>query len=112
MGLFNRTPLTPEQEAARAREKAQRARESEERRVRRAELERERFEKMSHFVVRQTREVTVKAENMTDAIALASAAFKEGQDSDFGIKWRKPFGTEGDTVDEIRITNIKAVEEN
>lgn len=70
----------------------------------------ERMAKMPRFVVRQTREVLVAAEDMNDAIALANAAFKEGQSSDGSIKWSKPFGIHGDTIDKIRTLNVKAVE--
>lgn len=77
----------------------------------RAIARQERFEAMPHYMVRETREVRVKAENMQDAIALAACAFKEGQDRDGRIKWSKPFGMEGDTVEPIRIVNVKAVED-
>lgn len=117
MGLLNRTPLTPEQQAQKAVEKARKDRiKAEQNRVRAeqraawAEQERQRQAAFPHFVVRETREVTVQAENMNDAIALASAAFKEGQDSDHTIKWHKPYGVDGDTVDAIRTVNIKAIE--
>jgi hypothetical protein len=76
----------------------------------RAEQRRERFETMPYFTVRETREVTVKANDMQDAIALAAAAFKEGQNTDGSIKWGRPFGVEGNTVDNIRIVNVRAVE--
>lgn len=71
----------------------------------------ERFDRMPVFIVRETREVRVKAEDMQDAIALANAAFKEGQDDDHTIKWNKPFGIEGDTIDKVRIINVKALED-
>lgn len=114
MAIFGNT-MTPEQKAAKQaakdRLKAQRRREAAERAVAAEQLRKERYEAMPHFVVRETREVTVKAESMNDAIALASAAFKEGQDEDdWSIKWRKPWGVEGDTIDEIRTVNIKASE--
>lgn len=108
--------LTPEEKAARdarrARERAAAQAANARRAAEAAQRRKERFDAMPHFVVRETREVTVKAENMQDAIALAGAAFKEGQDSDYTIKWHKPFGIEGDTVDKIRITNVRAVEED
>lgn len=108
--MFGRAPLTPEQKAARDRIKAERRRQEAEWRAQRAEQERQRVAAFPHFIVRETREVTVQAENMNDAIALASAAFKEGQDDDHTIKWHKPYGVDGDTVDAIRVVNIKAVE--
>lgn len=98
--------------AAKAEARAERERLDKIRRIAAAEARAERFEKMPVFVVRETREVRVKADDMQDAIALASAAFKEGQDSDHGIKWSKPFGVEGDTIDRIRVVNVKAVEED
>lgn len=110
--MFGRTPLTPEQKAEKDRQKAQRAREAAAHRQRMAEQRQARINAFPTFIVRETREVTVQAENMSDAISLASAAFKEGQNADFSIKWHKPFGVEGDTVDAIRTTNIKAIEED
>lgn len=119
--MFNKTQLTPAQKADRdarkAREKAVRDAEKAELRAAaeraaaaRAAAYRERVAAFPEFVVRETREVTVKADNMQDAIALASAAFKEGQDSDYTIKWGKPYDVDGDTIDKIRVTNVKAVE--
>lgn len=115
------TKLTPEQKLARDQARARERREAEARRAERrrldaiereerAQQEKERIAAFPHFIVRQTREVTVQADNMEDAIALASAAFKEGQDDDHTIKWHKPFGVDGDTVDAIRVVNVKAVE--
>lgn len=128
-----RSNLTPAEKAAKeqrkARERAERQAaqeradrlEAQRRAERRAAQERadraravarqERFDAMPYFMVRETREVRVKASNMQDAIALAACAFKEGQDSDGGIKWRKPFGVEGDTVEPIRVVNVKAIED-
>lgn len=108
------TKLTPEEKAAKDRKKA--ADRAERHRLqkiadaRRAEERDARFAKMPEFVVRESREVTVKAENMQDAIALAAAAFKEGQDDDHTIKWRRPYGVEGDTIDKIRVINVKAAQ--
>lgn len=117
MGLLNRTPLTPEMQAVKDREKARKqrikaeqARARAERQAAWAEQERQRVAAFPHFVVREIREVTVKAENLPDAIALANAAFKEGQDEDFTIKRGKPYNVDGDTVDQIRVVNVKAVE--
>lgn len=113
--MFGST-LTDEEKAAKKarkeRERAERRRQDEARRVAAAEARERRFNEMPVFVVRETREVRVKASDMQDAIALASAAFKEGQDSDHGIKWGKPFGVEGDTIDRIKVVNVKAVEED
>lgn len=108
--MFGRTQLTAEERIAKERRKAEERRQREANRAAWAEKERERIAAFPHFVVRETREVTVQAENMNDAIALASAAFKEGQDDDHTIKWHKPYGVDGDTVDAIRVVNIKAVE--
>lgn len=115
MGLLNRAPLTPAQQAEKDRQKrikeqlkADRRRAAAELAAQRAEQDRQRVAAFPYFEVRQTRAVTVKAGNMDDAIALATAAFKEGQDSDFTIKWHKPWGVEGDTIDEIRTINVKA----
>lgn len=108
------TKLTPEEKATQIRRKAayraERHRLRQEADARRAEERDARFAKMPEFVVRETREVTVKAENMQDAIALAAAAFKDGQDDDDTIKWHRPYGVEGDTVDKIRIINVKAAQ--
>lgn len=118
--MFDRlfTPPSPEEQARRDRQKARDAREKAERRARQAErrakeeeLRKERLEAMPHFRVRQIREVLVQAQDMNDAIALASAAFKEGQDSDYGIKWGKPFGVDGDTKGPIRVINVQAIED-
>lgn len=106
--MFGRTPLTPAEQLAKDQRKAQKRREQAAYAARQAEARQERLENMPHFVVRQTREVTVKCENMGDAIALASAAFKEGQSADHTIKWSKPFGVDGDTVDAIRVIDIKS----
>lgn len=114
--MFGST-LTDEEKAAKKAAKAEarriRAEQDAERRAERAEAEAERFKNMPVFIVRETREVRVKAEDMQDAIALANAAFKEGQDEDdWGIKWHKPFGVDGDTIDRIRTVNVKAIEED
>lgn len=108
--------LTPEEKAAKEARKAQeraarRAAQIEMAKIR-AAAEKARFEAMGHYMVRETREVRVKAGNMQDAIALAAAAFKEGQDEDGTIKWHKPWNVEGDTVEQIRIVNVKAVEDD
>lgn len=115
--MFDRlfTPPTAEELARREREKARKARQqAEQRRLQRErDLQRqvdrqERLASMPLFRVREIREVTVKCENMSDAIALATAAFKEGQSSDHSIKWGKPFGIEGDTIDAIRVVDIRS----
>lgn len=117
MGLLNRTPLTPEMQAVKDREKARKqrikaeqARARAERQAAWAEQERQRVAAFPHFVVRETREVTVRAENMNDAISIANKAFKDGQSDDNTVKWGTPFGITGDTVDQIRTTNVKAIE--
>lgn len=117
-------------DAQRARDRAERARLQEIQRVRdrelwekrriqdqeeaaiRAQRRQERFDAMPVFVVREIREVRVKAEDVTDAINIASSAFKEGQSSDYSVRFGKPFGVEGDTIDKIRTVNIKAVEDD
>lgn len=108
--MFGRTPLTPEQKILKDRQKAERDRERAAHRERQAEAHRQYIASLPYFTVRETREVTVQAKDMNDAIALASAAFKEGQSNDHSIKWSKPFGVDGDTVDAIKTVNIKAVE--
>lgn len=110
MKLFKES--TPEEKAEKARRKADRARANAEWARRQHTIREERMAAMPTFTVREQREVTVKAESMSDAIALASAAFKEGQSSDHTIKWSKPFGIEGDTIDAIRVTGIKAIEDD
>lgn len=105
------TPLTPEEQAKKDRQKAQQRADRNAYYARQAELERERLAKMPHFRVREVREVLVQAENMSDAIALGSAAFKEGQSADHTIKWGKPFGVKGDTKGPIETVDIRAVEQ-
>jgi hypothetical protein len=109
------TKLSPEEKAAKAarkaRERAERARINEAIRVKREAERQERYDAFPEFVVQERREVTVKAANMKDAIALASAAFDHGQEEDHSIdRFDRPWGIEGDTVDEIRTVNIKATE--
>jgi hypothetical protein len=94
----------------RERERAERRRNAAAARAAAEARQVERMAEMPRFVVRQVREVTVAAEDMNDAIALANAAFKEGQDEDGTIKWRKPFGVDGDTIDKIKTLNVKATE--
>lgn len=107
--------LTDAQKAAKKAEKERIRQEQDaaahERNVARRQAQKERFDRMPVFIVRETREVRVKADDMQDAIALASAAFKEGQDDDHTIKWNKPFGVEGDTIDKVRVINVKALED-
>lgn len=56
-----------------------------------------------HFIVTQTRSVKVDANNATDAVRLASAAFEHGQNADFGIARDKgPEGIWGNTSSQIK----------
>ncbi len=105
------TPLTPQEQARKDRQRAQQRADRNARYARQEELRKQRIENMPHFRVRQVREVLVQAADMNDAIALASAAFKEGQSADHSIKWGKPFGTEGDTKGPIRVMDVRAVED-
>jgi len=109
-GFFE--PLSPEEQARKDRMKAQQRRDRAAAAARRAELERERLENLPYFRVREVREVLVQAGDMKDAIALASAAFKEGQDSNHEIKWNKPFGVVGNTKGPIQTTDIRAIEDH
>jgi len=110
--------LTPTEKAERrdAKEQLRAERRAEEARqaVIREARRKERFEAFPEFVVRQTREVTVKASDMQDAISLASAAFKHGQEADYSIpRFDRPdYRTEGDTIDRIRTVSVKAVEQD
>lgn len=110
--MFGQTKLTEEQKAARkARkeiERRERNRLAEQRRAREAADRQARFEAMPEYIVTESREVRVKASTHADAIALAAAAFKEGQDADFSIRWGRPWGIEGDTIGPITSGNIKA----
>lgn len=110
--MFGQTKLTPEQKAAKqARkelERVERARQNAIINARNEQRKQERFDAFPEFVVRETREVLVKAANHTDAIALAGAAFKEGQQDDHRIKRGGPWGVEGNTVGPIEVLNIKA----
>lgn len=115
--MFN-SKLTPTEKAERkdAKEKLRAQRRAEAARFQALQEERraERFEAFPEFVVRETREVTVKAANMQDAISLASVAFKHGQDDDDHTidSYNRPWHTEGDTIDAIRTVSIKAVEQD
>lgn len=106
------TPAEKQQkQIEKARQKAERKAENARLEVIRAKAREERFEAMPEFVVRESREVTVKAETMSDAIELASIAFEKGQEDDYSLNsFDKPWRTEGDTIDKIRTVNIKAVE--
>lgn len=67
---------------------------------------------MRYFVVTQTREVKVVANHVADAVLIADAAFKHGQNSDSGVAGGKgPEGVWGNTRSLIRETSIVAKEE-
>ncbi len=110
--MLGRQKLTEQQKAAKqarkALERAERDRINAERRALEEQARQERFENFPEFIVREVREVRVKAGNGGDAIALATAAFKEGQDHNHSIKWGRPWGVEGDTIGPIEVVNVKA----
>jgi hypothetical protein len=60
-----------------------------------------------YYVVTQTREVEVVANNIEDAGLIASAAFEHGQDSEGRVPFGKtPFGVDGNTRTRIRIVDL------
>lgn len=67
------------------------------------------------YRVTQTREVKVHANSPEDAVRIAAAAFKDGQNSDAGVKQSSELtllqGVWGNTVTHIRPTDISAYEE-
>ena len=65
---------------------------------------------IQHFVVTQTREVRVTANNAVDAVRIAGAAFENGQNSDYGVK-NGPEGIWGNTRSQIKVTDISASKE-
>jgi hypothetical protein len=65
-----------------------------------------------NYIVQETREVKVIANNPSDACAIAAAAFKHGQNSDAGVANGKgPQGVWGNTRNRIRVKEIRAKEE-
>lgn len=70
-----------------------------------------------NFVVAQTREVSVRANSLEDAIRIAGRAFVDGQNSDGGVKLRSrpekadPIeGIWGNTTSRIKETDLSARE--
>lgn len=64
------------------------------------------------FVVTETREVKVTANNAEAAVQIAAAAFKYGQNVDNGVANGKgPEGVWGNTASKIKTTAITAYEE-
>lgn len=62
---------------------------------------------MHYYTISQEREVRVKANNVTDAVRIADAAFTNGQNSDSGAK-DGPEGIWGNTVSEIKVIHTAA----
>jgi len=62
------------------------------------------------YEVSQTRKVKVTANNPADAVAIANAAFTNGQNSDRGAK-DAPAGIWGNISSEIRIADMTCYEE-
>lgn len=128
MSLFGTTPKDPalrelervnkqvRKDAERAQREAARAAE-EERRRERDRIEREarkrRFDAFPEYIVREVREVTVKAANRSDAEELAKLAFKYGQDSINDDEYRisrvanRPWSLEGNTISKISRVALK-----
>lgn len=68
-----------------------------------------RFDALPEFVVREIREVRVKAASKEDAIEIAKVAFKHGQDEDRHIDRDYLLDRiKGDTIDKIRRVSIRA----
>ncbi len=62
---------------------------------------------MKYFEVTQTRRVKVTANSANEAVAIASAAFEHGQDSNGGVaKDKGPAGVWGNTRSRIEVTSI------
>lgn len=60
-----------------------------------------------HYLVTQTRQVQVDAEDAEDAVRIAKAAFTHGQNSDCGVaKDKGPEGIWGNTTSRILETEI------
>lgn len=64
-----------------------------------------------HYRVTQTREVKVTANNPTDAVRIATAAFENGQNQDNGVV-AGPSGVWGNTSTPVRPIDINAYEES
>jgi hypothetical protein len=65
---------------------------------------------LKEYVVREVREVLVKAANQDDAIKVAKVAFKYGQDADNKIdRDYLPWDIKGNTIDKIRRVSIRAI---
>ena len=62
---------------------------------------------MKQYIVSQTREVSVTANNEVDAIRIADAALTHGQDANGGIaKDKAPEGVWGNTDARIEVTDL------
>lgn len=76
---------------------------------REAEEAQRRFDALPEFVIREVREVTVKARTEADAIEIAKIAFKYGQDEDNSID-RDRLSSDrikGNTISKIRRVVVK-----
>lgn len=65
---------------------------------------------IKYFKVNQTRSVRVTANNIVDAIRLATAAFENGQNSDYAVVLG-PDGVWGNTNTKVEVTDISAYKE-
>lgn len=81
----------------------------EEEELRAAEEAQRRFDALPEFVIREVREVTVKARTEAEAIEIAKIAFKHGQDEDNRID-RDRLSSDrirGNTISKIRRVAVK-----
>jgi hypothetical protein len=66
---------------------------------------------MRNYIVTQTRDVKVTANNEVDAVSIAAAAFEHGQNSDVSVVRNKaPVGIWGNTSNRIRVIEIRAID--
>lgn len=64
-----------------------------------------------HYVVKRTIKVDVDANSSADAIQLAEAAFRHGQESNHAIKMNMgPSGIWGNTKSKVRVIKTEAEE--
>lgn len=63
-----------------------------------------------YYTVRQSRTVRVMADNPTEAVQIADAAFTNGQNANNTVVG-KPMQLRGNTTNKIRVTELSVTEE-
>lgn len=96
--------------AERARQQAEWDRQEAERKRVEKEMRKARFDAFPEFVVREYREVTVKARNEHEAKLIAEVAFKKGQDDNDSVRRHLRYDLEGNTIDRIRRVAVKVAQ--